>query len=344
MRRYEFAGAILLSLLFCMLFGGMVQFAEAKDSEEFILTQIRMSRVDGDGVMIALADPQTATVDVWIDAGSYHYYYSTRSSGTGYYGHFTASGGIDFFICDQENFDLWTSGYTASVYERHPSAGSADWEFVIPSTGTWYVMYDNTGDWVYQKHVTGYHRIDQTGPVIDLNVNDGDTCSGMTEISITATDATFGMNQIWLQVDGVLADSSYGSTLNYDWNTQAFDDGEHTLTVVATDNVGNSDSITITVNVSNVNYAALGAIGLAGVAIVAVVVVLAVKRRPSGPMTSSAPVYPGPHLGDTPTEVVEQEPPPVETQPVAAFCPFCGSPRDPPGANFCKNCGGKMGD
>jgi hypothetical protein len=329
-----------------MLFGGLFQPVTATTSDGFVLTQRQRAGPCADGVLIPLDDPQTATIDIWINAGSYHYYYPTREAGTGYYGHFeTSSGGIDFFICDQENFDLWTSGYSASVYERHPSAGSADWDFIIPTTGTWYFMYDNTDDWLYQKHVTGYHRIDRTAPVINLNLDDGDTCSGITEITITATDATFSVSYITLDVDGVLMQSSYGTTLNYDWNTQDFEDGQHTISVFTSDNVGNIDAIGISVTVSNVNFAALGILGLGGVALVAVVLVLASRRRTDGPVPihPTEPVYSGPHPTEKQPEAIEQERPAVMEKPTMTFCPFCGSPRDPPDANFCKNCGGKLG-
>ncbi|TET11122.1 MAG: hypothetical protein E3J86_03735 [Candidatus Thorarchaeota archaeon] len=42
-------------------------------------------------------------------------------------------------------------------------------------------------------------------------------------------------------------------------------------------------------------------------------------------------------------DLQEQKPPPVKAQPSASFCPFCGNPRDPPGAKFCRNCGGQLG-
>jgi hypothetical protein len=82
-----------------------------------------------------------------ISAASYTYVYGYNSEDYKERIDFTClSGGnrdVYFFICDQENFDLWTSGYTASVYCRQDAVVSWTGEFVFPHSDTWYYVFSN---------------------------------------------------------------------------------------------------------------------------------------------------------------------------------------------------------
>ncbi|MHA2046422.1 MAG: Ig-like domain-containing protein [Candidatus Thorarchaeota archaeon] len=321
---------IFLFILMMMMLGGSVISDDDTFSSSLELVRIDPPSQDSVGVAF-LATDSPNDIDIYIPGFMWYYFYGPRTAFTGEYGEFEveSGGGINFFICTEDNYNLWSSGESSYAYEIHNSVGSASWDFIFTLTDTWYKVYDNSYNYL-QAHVTGHHTVDRTAPVVDINLEDGDTYSGVTQISVSATDASFSVYQIGLEIDGVLVDGEYGSTLDYNWDTQTYDDGPHTITVLSEDNVGNSGSIDISVNVSNFNYVALGVLGLSGIALVAVVVVLVTKRKPSvqAPLTSAEPSSLGPHLGEGST---------------ANFCPFCGNPRGPPGVKFCQNCGGKLG-
>ncbi len=66
-------------------------------------------------------------------------------AGTDIDGHFSTffpTDGLDFFICDQENFDLWDSGYSSTGYsiETDMYQSSIDL-FTIPTEGIWYCVF-----------------------------------------------------------------------------------------------------------------------------------------------------------------------------------------------------------
>ena len=280
------------------------------------------------------ADPDWP-FDIWIDALSYHYYYADRDEDTAMYGSFESSNGIDFFICDQDNFDLWTTGYTAQVYKIHHNIGSLEWEFIVPYDDTWYLMYDNTDSLLYQAHVVGTHRLDTTAPTISLSLDDGETYSGVEEIVVTASDDGFGVDSITLYINDVLTEFEYGSSLSYDWDTNQFANGEYTVKVEAEDEAGHIRTVEVDVSVYNFpNY--LIPIILAGLAI-PVVIGLAVfqqrKKKDQG--------YPQEPIVHDEFQSIDQAP--VQTQRMA-FCPSCGSPRQPPDARFCGNCGATYPD
>jgi hypothetical protein len=50
---------------------------------------------------------------------------------------------ITFFICDQENYDLWVSGESASAYHLQENVASYSFEFRIPSYDTWHFVFKN---------------------------------------------------------------------------------------------------------------------------------------------------------------------------------------------------------
>jgi hypothetical protein len=92
-----------------------------------------------------------------VDPGSWHSLYAYREAG--YKADFdleVLAGGnqdIDFFICDQGNYTLWSSGYTAWVYVRHDNVVSYDGEFVFPYSSTWHFVFSNTFSVVSSKTV-----------------------------------------------------------------------------------------------------------------------------------------------------------------------------------------------
>lgn len=311
--------------------GGKTALAEKPRTNDFALTVIEPGCEVVSAESVAAADPDWP-FDVWINAGGYYYFYAYRSEDTALYGSFDVltSSGIDFFLCDDDNFDLWTSGHTASVYVRHPSTGGADWEFIVPYSDTWYKMYDNTANLFYQSHVVGTHRLDITAPSIDVNLDDGNTYSGRYQIEATASDDGFGVASIQLYIDGTLRETEYGESLAYTWETSSFHDGQHTVRVRAYDGAGHYSDTEVEANVSNLMSlllpVAVGIVGLGAIIGAAVFFTRRAQLRDKPP--PSQPQFVGPEpvqFGDA--------------MQARSFCPFCGSVRSPPTAKFCSNCG-----
>jgi hypothetical protein len=341
-RKIKFSIPIVIVLL-CMGFTTITSTDGIIGIREQIVTPSD-SQVLIDDSAIPSADPDWP-FDFWINAGSYYYFYAYRAEDTALYGSFDVltSSGIDFFICDQSNFDLWTGGHTASVYQRHPSVGSADWTFIVPHSDTWYMMYDNTDNLFYKAHVTGTHRLDNTAPTADLNLDDGSTYSGTVTITASASDEGFGVYSIILYVDGVLTDTEYDFSLSYSWDTTRFQDGPHTVRIRAEDGAGHITNVEVDVTVSNLPgiLIPLVAVGVGIPVFIGLAVFLSRKTRHpvQGHMVRS---FEGPGIDSQYPAQDYIERPPVKQ--LLTFCPSCGVPRTPPNARFCGNCGASFPD
>lgn len=106
-----------------------------------------------------------ADVDVWVDGwGSHHWWWSNLDTSDTIYVNVevTSGAGIDFFICDQDNWNLWSSGFTASVYSKLENRGSISVTFHVPYSGTWHAVFYND-DLLTQKHIEGYIGLNPLG-------------------------------------------------------------------------------------------------------------------------------------------------------------------------------------
>ena len=61
--------------------------------------------------------------------------------------------GIDFFIFDEENYDLWVEGSTATPILESPDLMELTWSIEIPYNAVWYVVYSN--DSIFMKEIEG---------------------------------------------------------------------------------------------------------------------------------------------------------------------------------------------
>ena len=90
---------------------------------------------------------EISDTDLRIDASYYYYYWWDLSSGSEiliYFETATEYQGLDFFICDQENFDLWTGGNSAYVHDLVENYHYL-WDiFTAPSTERWYIIFYNS--------------------------------------------------------------------------------------------------------------------------------------------------------------------------------------------------------
>jgi hypothetical protein len=84
-----------------------------------------------------------------LENDEYYYVTNTYEAGTTISGHFSTffpSDGVDFFICDADNYDLWSSGYDADVYGLKEDMHQASiTEFVLPTSGQWYFVFSAIG-------------------------------------------------------------------------------------------------------------------------------------------------------------------------------------------------------
>ncbi|MCF2137872.1 MAG: hypothetical protein K9W43_11630 [Candidatus Thorarchaeota archaeon] len=51
--------------------------------------------------------------------------------------------GLDFFICDADNYSEWEAGYSAIVYNKKDNMHTMWISFTTPYTDSWYLVYSN---------------------------------------------------------------------------------------------------------------------------------------------------------------------------------------------------------
>ncbi|MHA1863264.1 MAG: hypothetical protein ACTSWA_05805, partial [Candidatus Thorarchaeota archaeon] len=98
-------------------------------------------------------DPSSYTetgYGIVLEDDEYYIVYDTFAAGTDIDGHFStffSTDGLDFFICDQENFNQWDAGSSATGFsiETDMHQSSID-EFTIPTAGVWYCVFVATDE------------------------------------------------------------------------------------------------------------------------------------------------------------------------------------------------------
>lgn len=60
-------------------------------------------------------------------------------------------GGIDFLILDELNYGLWKQLEPISSHYERSSVVQLKWQFSVPSSGTWYLIYINNT--IYMKQI-----------------------------------------------------------------------------------------------------------------------------------------------------------------------------------------------
>jgi hypothetical protein len=122
--------------------------------------------------------------------------------------------------------------------------------FTLSSTTTVkYRAWDNAGNVEATK--SQVVRIDLTAPTVAItSPADGATVTGNVKITASASDVGSGVAQVSFYVDGNLIGTAKSAPYNVTWNTRKVTAGQHTLSAVAQDVAGNTQtSATITVTV-----------------------------------------------------------------------------------------------
>ncbi len=208
--------------------------------------------------VMVLTDDYHYSTTVNVGILGHNYIPWSLNSGNGIYGDFEvtypASGGdqiINFLICDQENYDLWVAGQTASVYHLQEHVADYSFEFIVPTTDTWYFVFKNYAIFLSKTIDVNLYR-DDTPPTISMNLIAGATYSDTKEITATITEDAFAISSVSLYIDGLLKDTESDSSFSYSWDTMGYSNGPHTIRISASDNVGNTGYEEVIVYVSNV--------------------------------------------------------------------------------------------
>ena len=116
-----------------------------------------------------------------------------------------------------------------------------------------YDIYYGYGRVNAYKAVTaaGTAPVDTTPPSVSISAPVASaTVSGTISVTGSATD-NVGVTNVQFFVDGVLQSSSTAASYSFSWNTAAFTNASHTVTVEAFDPAGNLGKASVTVTVSN---------------------------------------------------------------------------------------------
>jgi hypothetical protein len=104
-----------------------------------------------------------------INGGGYEYYSFTVPSGASdiqVSGSFTASGGsgndIRIYIMGSTSFTNWKNGHSASTYYNSGQMTTGSISATLPSSGTYYLVYDNTFSLFSQKNVNTWATLSYT--------------------------------------------------------------------------------------------------------------------------------------------------------------------------------------
>ena len=86
---------------------------------------------------------QAFSIERKLGADAFYAVYRNASTGWRIEGSFSADDGIEFFICDEDNYTRWERGESAFLYEHSEDASSKSFNFTIPYDSVWYVIFSN---------------------------------------------------------------------------------------------------------------------------------------------------------------------------------------------------------
>ncbi|MFX1484690.1 MAG: Ig-like domain-containing protein, partial [Promethearchaeota archaeon] len=145
--------------------------------------------------------------------------------------------------------EFYIDGFLQYVDYSYPFQWS--WSGVSFSDGIYTFMaysYDNLN---HSSSASSGVQIDNTKP--DLSVTwtpSGTELSDLVSFSVAASDSN-GVAYVEFYLDGVLQETDYSAPYSWSWDTALVLDGNHTIEVIAVDNMANSKSLTIGLNVDN---------------------------------------------------------------------------------------------
>ena len=97
-----------------------------------------------------------------------------------------------------------------------------------------------------------YIVADLTSPDVSIDHPlPGAELTGVVNIDVTATDEASGMNRVEFIIDTTIIHTATATPYSYEWYTGQFVDGYYSLIIIAVDNDGNSESVSIYVSINN---------------------------------------------------------------------------------------------
>jgi hypothetical protein len=85
-----------------------------------------------------------------LEGDDWYYVWDTLDAGTEISGHYSTwfpTDGVDFFICDEENYNIWVGGGTADVYDLQEDFHQNNiGTFTVPYAGVWYCVFSALGE------------------------------------------------------------------------------------------------------------------------------------------------------------------------------------------------------
>jgi hypothetical protein len=84
--------------------------------------------------------------NVTVNAGKYQVYnFTAHSNECDLQGHFNATGAIQLYVMTSTSFDNWAKEQSVTAIYTSEKAANASFDKVsLPSSGTYYIIYDNT--------------------------------------------------------------------------------------------------------------------------------------------------------------------------------------------------------
>ena len=229
-------------------------------------------------VLSACASPQAGATDVRF-VGSVGY-----SPGVGFVllnadeiHNFASSGSsgplrMEFWATAAPFSGSFAGGYQLAVYPVAPLAAgtsqlnvySGPVPYAVPPSGQWYVAmvlteytgsgtnggYTLTNYLDFPTPIYGYGGTDSTAPTASIASPAGGTVSGVTTVSVNASD-NVGVTRVDLLVNGTVVASDSAAPWQFSWDTHTVSDGAVQLKAIAYDaanNAGASPVVTVTVS------------------------------------------------------------------------------------------------
>jgi hypothetical protein len=100
-----------------------------------------------------------------IGASAFYAAYRDASTGWRIEGSFSSSSGIEFFICDADNYVRWKRHESVSLYEHNEASSSMTFNFTVPHEATWYVVFSNVESQNLNNLDANFYFIDQADVV-----------------------------------------------------------------------------------------------------------------------------------------------------------------------------------
>ena len=96
--------------------------------------------------------------DFWIEPGERRVWYSLTGDLVYIQVRVASGDGLEFFICDDDDYEDWRDGLAATLYEHQESMTSVSIVFDFPRIDDWRVVFHNEDD--ETQHLVGWVGLD----------------------------------------------------------------------------------------------------------------------------------------------------------------------------------------